>query len=53
MNSLVGAPVEGQSLGPANIESPVNVIFVERAVMGGGWGWEQPYTMGLGVREWG
>jgi len=41
MNILVRAPVEGEALGPAKTEPPVNVI-VGGAVMGGGWGWEHP-----------
>jgi len=41
--------VEGQALGPASTEPPVNVIDGGRAVMGGGWGWEHPYTMELAV----
>jgi len=36
MNSLVRAPVEGEALGPAKTEAPVNVIVGGRAVMGGG-----------------
>jgi len=40
MNSLVRAPVEGEALGPAKVEPPVNMIVGERVVMGGGWGWE-------------
>jgi len=35
MNSLVRAPVEGEALGPAKTERPVNVIVGGRAVMGG------------------
>jgi len=38
MNILVGAPVEGEALGPANTEPPVNYIVGGRAAMGGGWG---------------
>jgi len=38
MNILVRAPVEGEALGPAKTEPPVNVIVGGRAVMGGGWG---------------
>jgi len=49
MNSLVRAPVEGETLGPAKTEPPVNVIFVGRAVMGGGWGGEHLYRRGEGV----
>jgi len=37
MNILVRAPVEGEALGPAKTESPVNVIVGGRALMGGGW----------------
>jgi len=40
MNSLVRAPVEGEALGSAKIEPPVNVIVGGRVVMGGGWGGE-------------
>jgi len=34
MNSLVRAPVEGEALGPAMTEPPVNVIIGGRAVTG-------------------
>jgi len=34
MNSLVRAPVEGEALGPAKTEPPVNVIVGGRAAMG-------------------
>jgi len=34
MNILVRAPVEGEALGPAKTEPPVNVIVGGRAVMG-------------------
>jgi len=37
MNSLVRAPVEGEALGSAKIEPPVNVNVGGRVVMGGGW----------------
>jgi len=40
MKSLVRAPVEGEALGPAKTEPPVNVIVGGRAVMEGGWGGE-------------
>jgi len=51
MNSPVRAPVEGEALGPAKTEPPVNVIVGGRAVMGGGWGGEHPYKWGVeGVR---
>jgi len=40
MNNLVRAPVEGEALGPAKTEPPVNGIVGGRAVMGGGWGGE-------------
>jgi len=40
--------VEGEALGPANTEPPVNVIVGVRAVMGGGWGGEHPYRRGGG-----
>jgi len=42
MNSLVRAPVEGEALGPAKTEPPVNGIVGGRVVMGGGWGGEHP-----------
>jgi len=42
MNSLVRSPVEGEALGPAKTEPPVNVTVGGRAVMGGGWGGEHP-----------
>jgi len=48
MNSLVRAPVEGEALGPAKTEPPVNVIVGGRVVMGGGSGEEHPYRMGRG-----
>jgi len=48
MNILVRAPVEGESLGPAKTESPVNVIVGGRAAMGGGWGGEHPSRRGGG-----
>jgi len=35
MNILVRAPVEGEALGPAKTEPPVNVIVGGRVVMGG------------------
>jgi len=34
MNILVRAPVEGEALGPAKTEPPVNVIVGGRAAMG-------------------
>jgi len=37
MNILVRAPVEGEALGPAKTEPPVNVVVGERVVIGGGW----------------
>jgi len=43
MNSIVRTPVEGEALGPAKTEPPVNVIVGGRAVIGGGWGGEHPY----------
>jgi len=50
MNNLVRAPVEGEALGPAKSEPPVNVIVGGRVVMGGGWE-EHPYRRGgRGVR---
>jgi len=48
MNSLVRAPVEGEALGPAKTEPPVNLIVVGRAVMGEGWGGEHSYRRGGG-----
>jgi len=42
MNSLVRSPVEGEALGPAKTEPPVNGIVGGRAVMWGGWGGEHP-----------
>jgi len=51
MNILVRAPVEGEALGPAKTEPPVNVIVGGKAAMGGGWGGEHPYRRGgTGVR---
>jgi len=50
MNILVRAPVEGEALGPAKTEPPVNVIVRRRVVMGGGWGGEHPYRRGGGAR---
>jgi len=40
LNSLVGAPVEREGLGPAKTEPPVNVIVGGRMVTEGGWGGE-------------
>jgi len=40
--------VEGEALGPAKSEPPVNGIVGGRAVMGGGWGGEHPYRRGEG-----
>jgi len=52
MNSLVRSPVEGEALGSAKTEPPVNVIVGGWAVIGGGWGEEHPYRGGGGrVRE--
>jgi len=48
MNSLVSAPVEGEALGPAKTEPPVNMIVGRQAVMGGGWGGEHTYRGGGG-----
>jgi len=42
MNILVRGPVEGEALGPAKTEPPLNVIVGVRAVMGGRWGQEHP-----------
>jgi len=36
MNSLVRVPVEGEALGPAKTEPPMNGIVVGREVVGGG-----------------
>jgi len=45
MNSLVRAPVEGEALGPAKTEPPVNGV---------GWGREHPYRSGgvKGMLAW-
>jgi len=48
MNILVRAPVEGEALGLAKTEPPVNEIVRERVVMGGGWGGEHLYRRGEG-----
>jgi len=48
MNSLVRAPVEGEALGPARTEPPVNGIVGGRAVVGGRWGRKHPYRRGNG-----
>jgi len=48
MSSLVRAPVEGEVLGPAKTEPPVNVIGGGRALMGGGWEGEHSYRRGGG-----
>jgi len=48
MNILVRAPVEGEALGPAKTELPVNVIVGQRVVMGGGWGGEHLSRRGAG-----
>jgi len=51
MYSLVRTPVEGEALGPAKSEPPVNVIVGGRAAMGEGWGGEHPYRRdGEGLR---
>jgi len=51
MNCLVRASVEGEALGPAKTEPPVNVSVERRAVMGGVWGGEHLYRRGgRGVR---
>jgi len=39
MNGLVRAPVEGEALGPAKTEPPVNVIVGGRAAIGEEWEW--------------
>jgi len=46
MNSLARAPMEGEALGTAKTETPVNMIVGGRAFMGGGWGGEHPHSMG-------
>jgi len=40
--------VEGEVLGPAKTEPPVNVIVGERVLMEGRWGAEHPYRRGGG-----
>jgi len=42
MNILVRAPGEGEALGPAKTEPPVNLTVGGRAAMGGQWGGEHP-----------
>jgi len=42
--------VEGEALGPAKTELPVNVIVGGRAVMVGGWEGAHPSKRGVGVR---
>ncbi len=42
MNILVRAPVEGEALGPAKTEPPVNMIVGGRGAIGEGWGGEPP-----------
>jgi len=42
MNILVRSPVEGEALGPAKTEPPVNVIVWGGRQWGGGWGGEHP-----------
>jgi len=46
MNILVRSPVEGEALGPAKTEPPVNVIVGGRAVMGGRLGRGTPIEKG-------
>jgi len=48
MNILVRAPVEGEALGPAKTEPPVNVIVGGRAAMGGRVGRGTPIKKGRG-----
>jgi len=48
MNSLVRAPVEGEALGPAKTEPPVNVIVGGRVAMGGRMGSGTPIKKGRG-----
>lgn len=48
MNILVRAPVEGEALGPAKTEPPVNVIVEGRAAMGGRMGRGTPIMKGMG-----
>jgi len=52
MNSLVRTSVEGEALGSAKTEPPVNGIVVGRAVMVGGWEGEHPYRRGVGGVRW-
>jgi len=47
-NSLVGAPVEGEALGPAKVGPPVQVNVRGVVVMGGGWR-EHPYGEAEGI----
>jgi len=46
MNILVRALVEGDALGPAKTEPPLNGIVGGRVVMGGEWGGEHQYRKG-------
>jgi len=48
MNSLVRAPVEGEALGPAKTEPPVNVIFGGVGGNGGRMGRGTPVEKGRG-----
>jgi len=46
VNNLVRAPVEGEALGRAKTEPPVDVTVGWRVVMGGGWRGEHTYRRG-------
>jgi len=49
MNILVRSPVEGEALGPAKTEPPVNVIVGWRVPMGEVWGGEHKEGEGEGL----
>jgi len=49
MNILIRSPVEGEALGPAKTEPPVNRIVGRRVLIGGRWGGEHPYRRGRGI----
>jgi len=44
--------VEGEALGAAKTEPPVNVIVEERVVMGGRMGRGTPIEKGRGMLDW-
>jgi len=46
VNSLIVAPVERKTFGPAKVVPPVYGIFGGVAVRKGGWGWENTYRRG-------